>query len=431
MRIITIKDGNLASITKMLRSEPEDFSGIRQIVRGIINQVQDEGDSKLIALTNQLDRNSLDISQLAVTQDELDNAYNSIDEDLRKSLELASVRVHNYYERQLPEDLEYTDKIGVRLGARWLAVESAGLYVPGGTASYPSSVIMNAIPARVAGVERIVMVCPAMDGKIPQVVLAAAKICGITEIYKVGGAQAVAALAYGTETIAPVDKIVGPGNAYVAEAKRQVFGVVGIDMIAGPSEILVVADDKNNPEWIAADLLSQAEHDTSAQSILITNSAQFAQDVIGSIYELLPQLTRRAIAEKSIETHGMAIVVENFDEAVKIVNLAAPEHLELAVEEPDELLKNIKNAGAVFLGRYTPEAIGDYIAGPSHVLPTMRNSRFSSGLSIFDFMKRQSIISCDEASFAELSEATELLANTEGLTAHALSISVRNANRKN
>jgi histidinol dehydrogenase len=325
----------------------------------------------------------------------------------------------------MPSDLDYVDKIGVRLGVRWQAIDSVGLYVPGGTAAYPSSVIMNAIPAKVAGVERIVMVCPAMDGQIAPIVLAAAKICGVSEIYRVGGAQAVAALAYGTETIAPVDKIVGPGNAYVAEAKRQVFGKVGIDMIAGPSEILVIADADNNPAWIAADLLSQAEHDVNARSVLITDNMQFAHDVVGAVYETLPKLARREIAEKSIENNGYVIVVKNMQQAADVANIIATEHLELAVADPDAMLPLIKHAGAVFLGRFTPEAIGDYTAGPSHVLPTAGTARFSSGLSIFDFMKRQSLIGCNADSFAQLAEATELLAKKEGLTAHALSVSIR------
>ena len=380
MKIITLELDETPRVKALFAHNEDDNSGIRQTVRGIINQVRSEGDFKLLQLTNQLDRNNLRLDQLRVSQAEIDAAYHSInefDEALIKALELASVRVHAYYEQQMPSDLDYVDKIGVRLGVRWQAIDSVGLYVPGGTAAYPSSVIMNAIPAKVAGVERIVMVCPAMDGQIAPIVLAAAKICGITEIYRVGGAQAVAALAYGTETIAPVDKIVGPGNAYVAEAKRQVFGKVGIDMIAGPSEILVIADADNNPAWIAADLLSQAEHDVNARSVLITDNMQFANDVVGAVYETLPKLARREIAEKSIENNGYVIVVRNLQQAADVANIIATEHLELAVAEPDALLPLIKHAGAVFLGRFTPEAIGDYTAGPSHVLPTAGTARFS------------------------------------------------------
>lgn len=425
MRILTIANNDLSKATELLVADEPDMAGIRQTVRGIIGQVRENGDRGLIELTNQLDRNELKPENLRVQQSEIDEAYNWLSEDLKKALELSSVRVYNYYEKQMPQDLDYTDNIGVRLGARWLPVESAGLYVPGGTATYPSSVIMNAIPAKVAGVERIVMVTPAMDGKVAPIALAAAKICGITEIYKVGGAQAVASLAYGTESIKPVDKIVGPGNAYVAEAKRQVFGKVGIDMVAGPSEILIIADEHNNPRWLAADLLSQAEHDTSARSILVTNSQKFAQDVIAEVYDILPDLSRKEIAKKSIEDNGLVIVVEDLEQACEIANIAAAEHLELAVQTPDDFIPHIKNAGALFVGAFTPEAMGDYIAGPSHVLPTMRNSKFSSGLSIFDFLKRQSLISCSKESFEELADATELLAEFEGLDAHKYSVSVR------
>jgi len=428
MKIITLELNETDRVKALFAHNNDDDAGVRQTVRNIIHQIRDDGDFKLVQLTNQFDRNSLRVDQLRVSQAEIDAAYHAInefDEELIKALELASIRVHSYYEQQLPDDLDYVDKAGVRLGVRWQAIDSVGLYVPGGTAAYPSSVIMNAVPAKVAGVERIVMVCPAMDGKIAPIVLAAAKICGITEIYQVGGAQAVAALAYGTETIVPVDKIVGPGNAYVAEAKRQVFGKVGIDMIAGPSEILVIADADNNPSWIAADLLSQAEHDVNARTVLITDNMQFAHDVVSAVYETLPKLARKEIAAKSIEDNGYVIVVQNLQHAAEVANIIATEHLELAVEDPDALLPLIKHAGAVFLGRFTPEAIGDYTAGPSHVLPTSGTARFSSGLSIFDFMKRQSLIGCTADSFAALAEATELLAKKEGLTAHALSVSIR------
>lgn len=428
MRIITLQANQTDKIRQIFSHSVESEAGLRQTVRNIINQVRDGDDFKLLELTNQFDRNKLRLDQLRVTPAEIDDAYETTNEDLRKALELATVRVHNYYEQQLPQNLDYTDKVGVRLGVRWLPVDSVGLYVPGGTAAYPSSVIMNAVPAKVAGVQRIAMVCPAMDGKIAPIVLAAAKICGISEIYKIGGAQAVAALAYGTETVAAVDKIVGPGNAYVAEAKRQVYGRVGIDMVAGPSEILVIADADCDPSWIAADLLSQAEHDKNARVILVSDNMQFAQNVVSKIYEILPTLARREIAEAAVELNGYAIVVENLQQAVEVSNIIAPEHLELAVANPDALLPQIRNAGAVFIGRFTPEAIGDYIAGPSHVLPTAGAARYASGLSIFDFLKRQSLIGCSAASFAELADTTELLAEKEGLGAHALSVTIRKQN---
>jgi histidinol dehydrogenase len=433
MKIITLARDETPRVAKLFAQKTDDaaVAGLRQTVRGIINDVRNGGDLKLVDYTNKLDRNNLRIEQLRVSETEIDAAYNEInqfEEPLIAALIQAAKRVEAYYTQQLPKDLDYKDKQGVRLGVRWNAVDSVGLYVPGGTATYPSSVIMNAVPAKVAGVARIAMVCPAMDGNIEPIVLAAAKICGITEIYRVGGAQAIAALAYGTETIAPVDKIVGPGNAYVAEAKRQVFGKVGIDMIAGPSEILVIADADNEPSWIAADLLSQAEHDADARAVLVTDNMQFAQNVVSAIYETLPKLKRREIAEKSITKNGYVIVVEDLAHAAEVANVVATEHLELAVAKPDALLPLIRHAGAIFMGRFTPEAIGDYMAGPSHVLPTSGTARFSSGLSIFDFMKRQSLIGCDSASFKKLAEATELLANKEGLTAHALSVSVRREN---
>jgi len=313
----------------------------------------------------------------------------------------------------------------VRLGHRWTAVEAAGLYVPGGTAAYPSSVLMNALPAKVAGVERLVMTVPTPDGKLAPLVLAAARLAGVTEVYRVGGAQAVAALAFGTATIAKVDKIVGPGNAYVAAAKRQVFGAVGIDMIAGPSEILVVADADNRPDFIAADLLSQAEHDTAAQSILITDDAGFAVAVAAAVEEQLKALPRTAIARASWESHGAIIIVARLGDALPLIDRIAPEHLELAVADPDALAARVRNAGAIFLGRYTPEAIGDYLAGPNHVLPTARSARFSSGLSVLDFMKRSSLISCDAAALAAIGPAAVRLAEAEGLDAHARSVALR------
>lgn len=426
MRIITVGDNNYSKIFSILKSQSEEISeDISTTVRAIIKDIKSHGDVALITYTNEFDRNELTVDQLRVTQQEIDEAYNSTPVELRDALQLAADRIQAYQERIKPADVNYTDEAGVELGARYVSLDSVGIYVPGGKANYPSSVLMNAIPAMVAGVSKIVMVCPSGPDGINPVVLAAAKISGIKEIYRIGGAQAVAALAYGTNTIPKVDKIVGPGNAYVAEAKRQVFGEVGIDMIAGPSEILVIADDSNNPEWLAADLLSQAEHDEIARSILITTSQNFAQKVNSAVYELMQGLERRKIAQASIENRGLVIVAQNMSEAVHISNTIAPEHLELAVENPEELLAAVTNAGAVFLGRYTPEAIGDYIAGPSHVLPTSSSARFSSGLSVVDFLKRQSVIKCSREAFNTLAKPTFTMAESEGLGAHALSVSLR------
>jgi histidinol dehydrogenase len=346
------------------------------------------------------------------------------------ALELAAARIESYHRHQLPADFDYTDDVGVRLGARWTPIGSVGIYVPGGTASYPSSVLMNAIPARVAGVDRLTMVVPAPEGILNPLVLAAASIAGIDDIIKIGGAQAIAALAYGTETIIPVDKIVGPGNAYVAAAKRRVFGVVGIDMVAGPSEILVVADSDNDPTWIAADLLSQAEHDENAQSVLICDSEDFANAVEKSVADHLSRLPRSAIARASWDNHGAIIIVDDIYAAMPLVDQLAPEHLELAVANPDKLAAQVKNAGAIFMGRFTPEAIGDYMAGPSHVLPTSRSARFSSGLGVPEFMKRTSIIGCDPSSLPAIGPAAETLAEAEGLDAHALSVTLRTSSNR-
>lgn len=427
MRTLTVTDGNYAKIITALQDNEDDVAAIRQTVSEIILEVRQQGDEQLIALTNRFDRNGLTADKLKISQDTIESAYRTLSTNTIKALELASVRIHSYYQKLMPKNIDWKDKSGVALGARWLPIESVGLYVPGGKAAYPSSVLMNAVPARVAGVERIIMVTPAPDGVLNPSVLAAAKICGITEIYQIGGAQAIAALAYGTQTIPAVNKIFGPGNAYVAEAKRQVFGKVGIDMIAGPSDILVIADEKNDPYHIAADLLSQAEHDETARSILVTTSQSVAQHIVSCVYEILPKLERYEIAKASIEKNGLVIVTNNLDEAAFVANLIAPEHMELAVEKPLDLLPKITNAGAIFLGRHTPEAIGDYLAGPSHVLPTMGSAKFSSGLSVTDFMKRQSVIGCDKKAFKTLAAPTALLANTEGLGAHALSITIRNS----
>jgi len=402
----------------------ETAADVRGVVADIIADVRARGDAAVVEYTEKFDR--LDVSGgLRIDADLIAASREACDPAQIEALEFAAARIRAFHERQLPEGFSFTDAEGVRLGARWTPVSAAGIYVPGGTAAYPSSVLMNAVPANVAGVSRIVMVVPTPDGKLNPLVLAAAELSGVTEIYRIGGAQAVAALAYGTETIAPVDKITGPGNAYVAEAKRQVFGAVGIDMIAGPSEILVVADAENDPDWIAADLLSQAEHDASSQSVLITDSAALADAVADAAERILGRLQRSDIARRSWDTHGAIILVPGLEDAVPLVDRIAPEHLELAVAAPDALAEKITHAGAIFLGRHTPEAIGDYVAGPNHVLPTARSARFSSGLGVTDFMKRTTLVSCDAASLARIGPAAVTLAGAEGLDAHALSLSVR------
>jgi histidinol dehydrogenase len=414
-----------AALRRLLELRDGATSQVGAAVTSIIRQVRSEGDVALMRLTTQYDRFDATADTLRVSPQDIAGALSLCTPELMKSLRVAARRIEEYSRRQMPADLDYTDELGVRLGHRWSALQSVGLYVPGGLAAYPSSVLMNAIPARVAGVHRIVMVVPAPEGRLNPALLAAAHVAGIEEIYKIGGAQAVAALAYGTATIAPVDKIVGPGNAYVAEAKRQVFGTVGIDMIAGPSEILVISDASSNPAWIAADLLSQAEHDEIAQSILITDNAAYADKVCAAVDSALATLARKDIARAAWERYGAVIVVNSMEEACAIANTIAPEHLELAVDNAEALLPQIAHAGAIFVGRHTPEAIGDYIAGPSHVLPTSRTARFSSGLSVFDFIKRTSLIGCSEQALAQLSEYTEVLATAEGLGAHALSVTVR------
>lgn len=425
IRLVTSQAGFNEQFTAFLAMREKSEAGVAGVVADIIAQVRQSGDKALLDYTQKFDKFTATQENIKVTEKEIAEALALCSPELMKSLKIAAARIRDYSERQMPVDLDYVDEGGTRLGHRWTAIDSAGLYVPGGLASYPSSVLMNAIPAKVAGVKRLVMVVPAPEGKLNPAILAAAHIAGVDEIYKIGGAQAVAALAYGTQTIKAVDKIAGPGNSYVAEAKRQVFGRVGIDMIAGPSEILVIADGKNNPAWIAADLLSQAEHDASAQSILITDDAQFADKVVAEVERILVDLPRREIAEKSWQNYGAVIMVKDWQEACEISNKIAPEHLELAVENPQSLLPLIHHAGAIFLGRYTPEAIGDYIAGPSHVLPTSRTARFSSGLSVFDFLKRTSIIGCSKESLAGLSHYAQTLAQSEGLEAHRLSVAVR------
>jgi histidinol dehydrogenase len=413
------------AFTALLSAKRETDDDVNATVAAIIADVRRRGDAALLDYTRRFDRLDITAAGMAITAAEVDAAVARCPPDLVAALELAAERIAAFHRRQVPADDLYTDSAGVRLGLRWSAVGAAGLYVPGGTASYPSSVLMNAIPAKAAGVERLVMVVPTPDGVVNPAVLAAARIAGVDEIYRVGGAQAVAALAFGTETIRPVDKIVGPGNAYVAAAKRQVFGTVGIDMIAGPSEILVVADAGNDPAWIAADLLSQAEHDTAAQSLLITDDAAFGEAVAKAVESHLQTLSRAAIARESWEAHGAIIVVPSMEAALPLIDRVAPEHLELAVDDPDAMAAKVRNAGAIFLGRYTPEAVGDYVGGPNHVLPTARSARFSSGLGVLDFMKRTTLLGCDADSLRAIGPAAVRLAEAEGLGAHLLSVALR------
>jgi len=414
-----------AAFQALVDGKRETEADVSDAARAIIDRVIAEGDAALIELTARFDRFDVAATGLAVTEAEIAAAVDRVPAETRAALELAAGRIEDFHARQMPEGLSFSDDQGVRLGLRWTAIDAAGLYVPGGTAAYPSSVLMNAIPARVAGVARRVMVVPTPDGVLNDLVLTAAHVAGVTEIWRVGGAQAVAALAYGTETIRPVDKIVGPGNAFVAAAKRHVFGKVGIDSIAGPSEILVVADADNDPSWVAIDLLSQAEHDTAAQAILITDDAGFADAVVAAVGDHLATLPRTEIAARSWADHGAVIVVDDLDEAPALVDRLAPEHLELAVADPEAMAARIRHAGAIFLGRHAPEAVGDYVAGPNHVLPTARTARFSSGLGVLDFMKRTTWVGCDAASLAEIGPAAIALAEAEGLDAHARSIAVR------
>ena len=392
----------------------------------IVGEIRADGDRALLRHTAALDGFDAErVSALLVSQDDIAAARAACPPALIAALEEAEGRIAAFHRRQMPEELAYVDAAGVRLGQRWTPLDSVGIYVPGGTASYPSSVLMNAVPARIAGVGRIAMAVPAPGGQVAPPVLAAAGIAGVGEIWRIGGAQAIAALAWGTGTIRPVDKITGPGNAWVAEAKRQVFGKVGIDLIAGPSEILVVADAANDPAWIAADLLSQAEHDPVAQPVLITDDPGFAEAVLRAAETHLAALPRADIARASWRDRGAVIVVGSLDEAPALIDRIAPEHLELAVDDPDRLAARVRHAGAIFLGRYTPEAIGDYVAGPNHVLPTAGSARFASGLGVLDFMKRTSIVCCDEAAFAAIAPAAVSLARAEGLDAHALSLTIR------
>ena len=410
---------------KFLAAKREVSADVEAAVRTIVQDVADRGDAGLIDATRKFDRLDLDASRLRVTAAEIDVALKACDAVTLDALKFARDRIETFHLRQLPKDERFTDSLGVELGWRWSAVDAVGLYVPGGTAAYPSSVLMNAVPAKVAGVARLVMVVPAPDGQLNPLVLAAARLGGVSEIYRVGGAQAVAALAYGTATIAPVAKIVGPGNAYVAAAKRLVFGKVGIDMIAGPSEVLVIADDTGNADWIAADLLAQAEHDDSAQSILITDSSRLAEEVARAVKAQLTMLPRAKIAGASWSDFGAIILVKTLDDAVPLANAIAAEHLEIMTVDPEAFSKQIRNAGAIFLGPHTPEAIGDYVGGSNHVLPTARSARFSSGLGVLDFMKRTSVLKCGPDQLRALGPAAMTLGKAEGLDAHSRSVGMR------
>ena len=410
---------------KLLLAKREDSVDVDVSVREIIGGVIELGDQALIEYTKKFDRVSLTTDTLRFTQSELKEQAAQVSDKDRSALELAVTRIKSYHEKQLPDDTFWTDESGVELGWRWSPVSAAGLYVPGGLASYPSSVLMNAIPAKVAGVKRLAITVPTPDNKVNPMVLLAAQLSGVDEVYRVGGAQAIAALAYGTKTIKPVDKITGPGNAFVAAAKRQVFGKVGIDMIAGPSEILVIADKTSRPDWIALDLLSQAEHDENAQSILITDSDDVIKAVTEKIEINLQNLSRNEIAGKSWKNNGAIIKVPNFEIAAELSNRLAPEHLELCVSDPENLAKKISNAGAIFLGHWTPEAVGDYVTGPNHVLPTARSARFSSGLSVMDFLKRTTLAKVSRDALLKIGPSAVTLANSEGLECHGLSISER------
>lgn len=414
-----------ARFAALVDDRRESDADVARDVTAIIAAVRRDGEVALRDFTRTHDRHDLETTGWRVDPADCEAAFDALDPGLRNALQLAADRIHSYHRKQRPQDSDYVDAQGVRLGARWLPVDAAGIYVPGGRASYPSSLLMNAIPAKVAGVGRLAMVTPTPDGIVNPLVLAAAHLAGVDEVWRVGGAQAIAALAYGAGRIAPVDVVTGPGNAWVAEAKRQVYGVVGIDMVAGPSEIVVVADAKNDPEWIAADLLSQAEHDTTTQSILFTDDAAFADKVAEAVDRQIDTLATAKVARAAWDANGAIIVVDSLEAAIPLVDALAPEHLQLAVDDPQALFDKVRHAGSVFLGRHTPEAIGDYVAGPNHVLPTGRRARFASGLSVLDFMKRTSFLGLDEAALRELGPATVALANAEGLPAHARSVALR------
>nr|WP_314472331.1 histidinol dehydrogenase [uncultured Sphingomonas sp.] len=403
----------------------ESDADVTRDVSNILRSVREEGDAALRAFTQKLDSHDLDDGGWSIPLADCAAAFDALDPVLRDALELAATRIRAYHEKQRPAGSDFTDEAGVRLGARWRPVDAAGIYVPGGRAAYPSTLLMNAIPAKVAGVERLVVVTPTPKGAINPLVLAAAHLAGADEVWRIGGAQAIAALAWGTDRIARVDVVTGPGNAWVAEAKRQVYGVVGIDMVAGPSEIVVVADGANDPDWIAADLLSQAEHDVTTQSILFTDSADFADSVVAAVERQLVELPTRDTARIAWEANGAIVLVDTLEQAMPLVNALAPEHVEIAVDDPQPLFDLMRHAGSAFLGRYTPEAIGDYVAGPNHVLPTGRRARFASGLGVTDFMKRTSFLQLDAAALAKLGPATVALAEAEGLPAHAQSVARR------
>lgn len=403
----------------------ESDADVTRDVSNILRSVREEGDAALRAFTQKLDGHDLDDGGWSIPLADCAAAFDALDPVLRDALELAATRIRAYHEKQRPAGSDFTDEAGVRLGARWRPVDAAGIYVPGGRAAYPSTLLMNAIPAKVAGVERLVVVTPTPKGAINPLVLAAAHLAGADEVWRIGGAQAIAALAWGTDRIARVDVVTGPGNAWVAEAKRQVYGVVGIDMVAGPSEIVVVADGANDPDWIAADLLSQAEHDVTTQSILFTDSADFADSVVAAVERQLVELPTRDTARIAWEANGAIVLVDTLEQAMPLVDALAPEHVEIAVDDPQPLFDMMRHAGSAFLGRYTPEAIGDYVAGPNHVLPTGRRARFASGLGVTDFMKRTSFLQLDAAALAKLGPATVALAEAEGLPAHAQSVARR------
>ena len=425
IRLATTDPGFETAFTDLLEQARETTESVDQAVAAIIAAVRAEGDAALLRYTERFDRLTLTPDRLRIAAEEIDAAVAGIPAELMAALDLAATRIEAFHRLQVPADLQTNDSAGLTLGMRWTPLDAVGLYVPGGKAAYPSSVLMNAIPARVAGVPRIAMCVPTPDGVLNPLVLAAARRAGVAEIYRIGGAQAIAALAYGTASIAPVDRIVGPGNAYVAEAKRQVFGRVGIDAIAGPSEVVVLADAANDPRCVAIDLLAQAEHDEAAQAILITDDARSADRVAEAVVQELATLPRAAIAGASWQAHGAIIVVRDWDEAVELVNRLAPEHLQLMLRDPAAVFSRIRHAGAVFLGAFCPEAVGDYVAGPNHVLPTGRTARFASGLSVFDFLKRTTWVAADAASLARVGPAAIALAEAEGLNAHARSIALR------
>jgi histidinol dehydrogenase len=425
LRLNTRDPGFAQAFRRLVEDRRESEADVTGDVRRILAEVRNRGDAALSELTERFDDHRLPDGDWRVPAHACRAAYAALDPSLREALDLAAVRIRTYHVAQLPEDRDYVDEAGVRLGARWRAVDAAGLYIPGGRASYPSSLLMNAIPAKVAGVGRLVVVTPTPKGETNALVLAAAHLAGVDEVWPIGGAQAVAALAYGTGRIEPVDVVTGPGNAWVAEAKRQLYGVVGIDMVAGPSEILVIADGENDPDWIAADLLSQAEHDPLAQSILITDDPIFADSVADRVGVALASLPTATVAGQSWRDHGVIIEVASLSEAPALADELAAEHVEIATADPEALFAGIRHAGSVFLGRHTPEAVGDYVAGPNHVLPTGRRARFSSGLSVLDFMKRTSFIQLDEAALGSIGPAAIALADAEGLPAHARSVALR------